>query len=67
MKKLGVGILGLGVVGSGTYKILTDKREYFKKTKDIDVTVEGVLEINKDKARALGIEENCIYSNIIFS
>ena len=26
MKKLGVAILGLGVVGGGTYKILTDNK-----------------------------------------
>ena len=30
MKKAGVAILGLGVVGGGTYQILTEKREYFK-------------------------------------
>ena len=28
MKKVGVAILGLGVVGGGVYKILTDKKEY---------------------------------------
>ena len=31
MKKAGVAILGLGVVGGGTYDILTQNREYFKK------------------------------------
>ena len=30
MKKIGVALLGLGVVGSGTYEILTSKREYFE-------------------------------------
>ena len=33
MKKVGVAILGLGVVGGGTYKILVDNKENFKSTK----------------------------------
>ena len=48
MKKAGVAILGLGVVGGGTYQILTEKREYFKKTQGVDLTVECVLEKNKE-------------------
>ena len=35
MKKAGVAILGLGVVGGGTYQILTEKREFFKKTQGV--------------------------------
>lgn len=64
MKKLGVAILGLGVVGGGTYKILTDNKEYFKKTQKLDITVESVLERNKQRAVDLGIEEEKIASSI---
>ena len=64
MKKAGVAILGLGVVGGGTYQILTDKKEYFKKTQGVDVTVECVLEKNRERAISLGIEEDKIASNI---
>ena len=64
MKKAGVAILGLGVVGGGTYQILTDKKEYFKKTQGVDVTVECVLEKNRERAISLGIEEEKIASNI---
>lgn len=64
MKKVGVAILGLGVVGGGTYKILTEHREFYKKTHGIDVTVECVLEKKRERAVSLGIEENKIYSNI---
>ena len=56
MKKAGVAILGLGVVGGGTYEILTQNREYFKKTQNVDITVESVLEKNRDRALSLGIE-----------
>jgi len=64
MKKVGVAILGLGVVGSGTYKILTDNKEFYKKTQGIDITVESVLELNKQRALDLGIDESIISSNI---
>ncbi len=64
LKKAGVAILGLGVVGGGTYEILTKNREYFKKTQGVDLTVEAVLELNKERALALGVEESKIASSI---
>ncbi len=64
MKKAGVAILGLGVVGGGVYKILTDKREFFKKTQGLDITVENVLEKNVDRALSLGIEREKIATSI---
>ena len=64
MKKAGVAILGLGVVGGGTYQILTEKKEYFKRTQGVDLTVECVLEKNLDRARSLGIEEERIAKSI---
>lgn len=64
MKKVGVAILGLGVVGGGTYEILTNNKSYFKKTQGLDVTVENVLEKNKERALSLGIPESVIAVNI---
>ena len=64
LKKAGVAILGLGVVGGGTYEILTKNREYFKKTQGVDITVQAVLEKNKERALSLGIEESKIASSI---
>ena len=64
LKKAGVAILGLGVVGGGTYQILTEKKEYFKKTQGVDITVECVLEKNKERAISLGIEESKIANSI---
>lgn len=64
MRKFGVAILGLGVVGGGTYEILTQKRDFFKKTQGVDITVECVLEKNKDRAKSLGIDESRIASSI---
>ena len=64
MKKAGVAILGLGVVGGGTYQILTEKREYFKKTQGVDLTVECVLEKNVERAISLGVEKEKIATSI---
>ena len=64
MKKVGVAILGLGVVGGGTYKILREHRELYQKSHKIDITVEAVLERNREKALALGVEPDKIASNI---
>lgn len=64
MKKVGVAILGLGVVGGGTYKILTEHREDYKRTHKIDLVVENVLELRKERALELGIEESKISANM---
>lgn len=64
MKKVGVAILGLGVVGGGTYRILTEHREFYQKTQNVDIVVESVLELNRERALALGVSEDKIASNI---
>lgn len=64
MKKVGVAILGLGVVGGGTYKILTEHREDYQRTHKIDIVVENVLELRKERALSLGVEESKIADNM---
>lgn len=50
MKKVGIAILGFGTVGSGTYKILCERKEQIKLEYGIDITVEAILVRNKNKA-----------------
>ena len=64
MKKVGVAILGLGTVGGGTYEILVKNHDHIMSAQHLDVTVEAVLEINKQRALDLGVEESKIYSNM---
>lgn len=64
MKKVGVAILGLGTVGGGVYKILTEKKEYFKRTQNLDVSVESVMERSVERAVSLGVDKSIIASNI---
>ena len=64
MKRAGVAILGLGVVGSGTYKILTEHREFYQKTQNVDITVESVLVRDRQRALDLGVPEENIAASI---
>lgn len=64
MKRVGVAILGLGVVGGGTYKILTEHREFYQRTQNVDIVVESVLVRDKKRALKMGIPEENVAGNI---
>ena len=64
MKRVGVAILGLGVVGGGTYKTLVDHRDFYKKTQNVDIVVESVLDKNTARLKELGVPDECIAGSI---
>lgn len=64
MKKVGVAILGLGVVGGGTYGILTSHRDFYKQNHGVDISVENVLERNSERVKGLGISESLVAAGI---
>ena len=64
MKKIGVALLGLGVVGGGTYEILRDKREMIKRNEGIDLEVKHVLERNLQRCADLGVDPSIVTQNI---
>lgn len=64
MKKVGVALLGLGVVGGGTYEILTSKREYIKQNDGIDIEVKCVLERNIERCKELGVDLSIVSTDI---
>ena len=63
-KKVGVAILGFGVVGGGTYRTLIDHHDFYKKTQHVDITVEMVLSRNTQKLQEAGIPDEMIAKNI---
>lgn len=68
MKKIGVALLGLGTVGSGTYSILKSQRESIKNNYGVDIKVEHILEKDMDKVNALDIDPkivSCDIKNVI--
>ena len=58
-KKVGVAILGLGVVGGGTYQTIVDHHDFYLKTQNIDLTVEMVLDKSEERLVQLGIPREC--------
>lgn len=56
MKKVGVAILGLGVVGGGTCQILMERRERIKEEYGVDCEVVAVLDLNKQRVLDLGLD-----------
>ena len=55
VKKVGVAILGLGVVGGGTYQTLMDHHDFYLKTQQVDFSIEMVLDKSAERLDALGI------------
>lgn len=64
MKKVGVAILGIGVVGGATYKTFVEHHDFYLKTQQVDITVEAVLDRNVERLKLLGIQEDHIAKNI---
>lgn len=64
MKKIGVALLGLGVVGGGTYNILKNNRESIKKNDGIDIEVRHIIEKNTARCEALGVDMSTVSTNI---
>ena len=58
VKKVGVAILGLGVVGGGTYQTIVDHHDFYLKTQQIDLTVEMVLDKATARLDELGIPQD---------
>ncbi|MBR5173455.1 MAG: homoserine dehydrogenase, partial [Clostridia bacterium] len=64
MKKIGVALLGLGVVGGGTYEILTTKRDYILQNDGVDIEVKAVLDRNLQRVKELGIDDSLVAKDI---
>lgn len=64
MKKVGIALLGLGVVGSGTYRILEKNKEYIKNHYGVEIEVMHILEKDTTKAEALGIDKSIVSVDI---
>lgn len=64
MKHVGVALLGLGVVGGGTYEILMNKREMIKRNDGVDLEVKAVLDRNVARIEELGVDKNIVAKDI---
>lgn len=55
MQKLGIGLLGLGQVGSGLYSVLTAKKRYFEQTAGVSFEIKKIAVRNKHKKRRVRV------------
>ena len=56
MKKVNIGLVGLGTVGRGVLKILQQRRDFFKKRYGVDFSVARVCDKNAKLRKKLGIK-----------
>ena len=64
MKKVEVAILGLGVVGGGTARILIDRRQQIKEEYGVDVEITAVLDLKKERVLDLGLDLKILASSM---
>jgi len=55
MKRVNIGLLGLGNIGSGTYKVLEQNRAHIEKTTGIDLRITRILEIDTARDRGFAV------------
>lgn len=64
MKKINVGLLGFGTVGTGTFKTLQMNKEHMKKCADVDIEITKILVNNTTKNRGVDLETGVLTSNV---
>ena len=57
MKRINIGLLGLGNIGSGTYKVLEQNRSHIEKTTGLDLRITRILEIDTAKDRGFTVPQ----------
>src|SRR5690625_5354208 len=62
-KEISIGLIGLGVVGSGVIQIINDHQEELQHQLGHSINVEKVLVRDIDKARDIEINENELTTN----
>lgn len=64
MKKINIGILGLGTVGGGTYDILKMNKDIITERTGVDYEVTRILEINMKAVEAHGVDRAIVTDNV---
>ena len=55
MKKVNVGIIGLGTIGTGVYKILKERKSKIKKLYNVEINIKKTCDISETRKRSLKI------------
>ena len=63
MKKVNVGIIGLGTIGSGVYKIIAERRTEIKKAYNLDISITKCCDISEVSRKKLRIPKSMFTKN----
>ncbi|MDH4127937.1 MAG: homoserine dehydrogenase [Spirochaetota bacterium] len=64
MKKINLGLIGLGVVGSGVYSILKENKKHILLRRGIELNVKKIAVKDITKKRSIDVDKSIITSNI---
>ncbi len=62
-KQVGIGLVGLGTVGSGLIQIIEKKKNYFKRKYKLKLSINGISAKNKSRKRPFNQKKYVWYSN----
>jgi len=63
MKRIGIGLLGLGNIGSGTYKVLEMNRSHIEQTTGLDLRILRILETDIERDRGFTVARGVFTQN----
>ncbi|MDR1954319.1 MAG: homoserine dehydrogenase [Clostridiales Family XIII bacterium] len=63
MKQVNIGLLGLGNIGTGTYKTLEMNREHIRRKTGLDFNIARILEKDVDRDRGISVSKDIFTQN----
>ena len=63
MKKIGLALLGLGTIGCGVMKVLSENGEIIKNREEVEIDVRKILVRNKNKKRNVEVDPGLLTDN----
>ena len=63
MQKLSIGLLGLGQIGSGLYKILSTKKRYFEDEVGLSYEIKKIAVRHRNKKRKVHVSRHLLTTN----
>ncbi len=64
MKKINIGLAGLGTIGAGVVKLLTDMRPHIRKNTGIDLEIIKAVDLDENRAQSLPLEPGVFSKNL---
>lgn len=64
MKKVKIGLLGFGNVGSGTYEALSKNHDHIEKTCGVSIEVKKILVNSLDKKRRIDVDQSLLTTDV---